>query len=121
MVTNALSLANKFGEFVHTVTHHNVGIAVVTETKFDATNMPADVTIPGYTTTRKDRNAFGGGVAVWTKSEFSVVHLQELENGIHEILCVSVALGHDRKMTLGAVYRPGTSAANDLSLVEHLD
>ena len=42
LVTNAFSLANKFGEFVHTVTHHNVDIAVVTETKFDATIMPAD-------------------------------------------------------------------------------
>ena len=88
---------------------------------FDATIMPADVIIPGYTMTRKDRNVFGGGVAVWTKSELSVAHLQELENGTHEILWVPVALGHDRKMTLGAVYRPGTSAANDLSLVEHLD
>eukprot|EP00117_Sycon_ciliatum_P039099 scpid49420/ scgid28945/ len=41
LVTNAFSLANKFGEFVHTVTHHNVDIAVVTETRFDATIMPA--------------------------------------------------------------------------------
>ena len=112
---------NKFGEFRHNVISHNDDIGIVTETKFSQSIADSEVYIPGYTTIRRDRNANDGGIGVRIKTELAMKHLLDQQDDSHEILWLSVCRRHHDNIIIGAVYRPGSSAENDLTLIDHLD
>lgn len=122
LLTNANGLSNKLGEFQHCLLHHAVDVAIVTETKFSDQTQLADVTFPGYSLPiRRDRDALGGGVSVWVKSNLAVVHHDTIPTDGHEIVWISVGAKPEERFVLGAVYRPGSCRESDTSLFEYLD
>ena len=122
-MTNAFGLQSKFSEFQHEVVSLDVDIAIVTETKFTEDKLAhADISIPGYADPfRLDRSAQGGGIGVWVKSTLAVKSIDTLDPGSHEVLWLSLHMAAGEDIVLGAVYRPGSSADNDISLLEYLD
>ena len=120
LLSNAFGLHHKFGEFRHNVISHNADIAIVTETKFSQSIADSEVYIPGYTPIRRDRNANGGGIGVWIKTEMPMKQFLDQQDDSHEILWLSVCRHHHDNTIIGTVYRPGSSAENDLTLIDHL-
>ena len=114
-------MSNKIGELQHSVRTHNIDVAVVTETKYGQSTLDSETLEPGYTVIRKDRNEAGGDVAIWAKSELSVTQLTQVACGSHEVLWASVSTHDGRRTVLGAIYRPGSCAETDTSLMEYLD
>jgi len=122
LLTNAFGLQNKMGELQHVLAQYDVDIAVVTETKFSENCTLADSSIPGYCSPyRLDRDSHGGGVAVWIKSNIPSMHVAEIPAGGHELLWISVRSASGDNVLVGALYRPGSAAPTDCSLMEHLD
>ena len=102
---------------------HLPDIAVVTETKFTPEKCSAaDSTFPGNSSPiRRDRTAHGGGVAVWLKNGLAHQQLAQSSTGSHEVIWLSLRLHCCRKVVVCAAYRPGSSADDDISLLEHID
>ena len=119
--TNAFGLHNKFGEFRHNVISHNADIAIIIEIKYSQSIADSEVYIPGYTTTRRDGNANGGGIGVRIKTELPIKRLLDQQDDPHEILWLYVCRCHQDNIIIGAVCRPGSAAENDLALIDHLD
>ena len=114
-------MSNKIGELQHAVRTHGIDVAVVTETKYGQSTLDSGTLVPGYTVIRKDRNEAGGGVAIWAKSNLSVTQLIHVACGSHEVLWASVSMHDGRRTVPGAIYRPGSCAETDTSLMEYLD
>ena len=57
-----------------------IHIIAITETWLDKKIEDAEVDIPGYKIYRKDRDADGGGVAVYVRNDLSVIRLEDLED-----------------------------------------
>lgn len=123
LCTNAFGLGSKLADFQHALLQHSPDVAVVTETKFtEEKTVQSATSFPGYGAPfRRDRTAHGGGIAVWVKATLPALIIEELSDPQHEILWVSIQLTGGRKVVLGAVYRPGSCAPGDLSLINHLD
>jgi len=121
LLTNAFGLSNKLGELQYALTLHNVDIAIVTETKFSEETNVSDITFPGYSVLRQDRDRHGGGVAVWVRSNLATVHLHAIDTQGHEILWLTVCMNEEQKLVLGAVYRPGSASDNDVQLIDYLE
>lgn len=123
LITNAFGLQSKFGEFRHRITHNNIDIAIVTETKFTHEKVPlVDTLIPGYSAPlRLDRTAHGGGVCVWVKSSIVVAQLHNSSVREHEIIWFKVRTHSEANFLLAAVYRPGTCSEQDVSLMESIE
>jgi len=121
LLTNAFGLLSKVGEFQHSLMLHSPDIAIVTETKLTTEKATsAELTFPGYyPPIRRDRTAFGGGIAVWVKEGIAYRHLSQLDEPDHEMLWVSVKPSRSARITLCAGYRPPSQA--DTSFMEHLD
>ena len=121
LLTNAFGLQSKFGEFRRKVAQEHVDLAIVTETKFSPDKVTeAEADIPGFSTYRLDRNAHGfGGVGIWARSSLAVSRLDFPSSVDHELLWLSIKTQGDGRLVVGAVYRPGSSAENDVPLIEH--
>ena len=123
LLTNVFGLSSKFAEFQHTLRTSGADVAIVTETKLTLEKMSlSESTINGFhAPLRLDRTAQGGGVAVWIKDDIAYEHLTMLDCGNHEILWLSINLAAQKKLVLGAIYRPGSASGQDISLLEYLD
>lgn len=122
LLTNAFGLSNKSGELQHRLKAHDIDVAIITETKFSAETSLADFTFPGYSNPiRKDRDALGGGVAVWVKSSYAVQHLDNVPTADQEVVWLAIRVNKDEKVVLGAVYRSGSCRGTDTTLMEYLD
>jgi len=122
LLTNANGLSNKLGEFQTILATLDVDIAIVTETKFSDETVASEITFAGYCAPlRRDRNPFGGGVAVWVKEGMPSIHLQDMHSADHETLWLTISPKHGKKIVVGAVYRPGSCSGYDISIIDHLD
>ena len=61
---NICSLRNKVHEINNLLTSDNIHILAISETHLDNSFDDTSVAIQGYNIYRRDRNAYGGGVAV---------------------------------------------------------
>ena len=123
LCTNAFGLASKLSDLQHALLQHQPDVAIVTETKFTAEKvLPSDVSFPGYSSPlRLDRTAHGGGEAIWVESSLPSMLISELMSPAHEIIWVSLQLAPGLRTVLGEVYRRGSCAPCDLTLIDHLD
>jgi len=121
LLTNAFSIYNKLGEFQHLLTHHDVDIAVVTETKLTPEKATqAEVTLTGYhPPIRKDRTAQGGGVAIWVRH--GIPHRQLDFASTQETVWISVALDAGTRVAVCGAYRPGSLPDHDTTLFDQLE
>ena len=127
LLTNAFGLMSKFGEFQHAVLVHKPDIAIVTETKFTQDKISTtESSIPGYSEpVRCDRTAQGGGIAIWCKMGLAVKPL-EVDHNVNselskDILWCNLRLQTGANLVIGAVYRSGSSADSDITVLEQID
>ena len=55
------------------------------------------------------------------KTELPIKRILDQQDDPHEILWLYVCRCHHDNIIIGAVYRPGSAAENDLTLIDHLD
>ena len=94
LFTNAFGLFTKLGDLIHMATNESPDIIVVVESKLSEDKAPkgcSDLEIPGYDSPyRRGRNANGGGIIVWVKTELAGGELEDAEKDGHEVLWFTV-------------------------------
>ena len=94
-------------------------ILCLNETKLDGYVKDEDISIPGYTPYRRDRNRFGGGVAIYVSDRIEAYQMNELEDQNREAVWVKVCFKRSKPIVIGSVYRP-PGKGKDLQMMEEL-
>ena len=116
MLTNIQSIRNKVSEFQHLIDLHKPAIIGVTESWCDSMITDAEISLAGYSLSRKDRSmGKGGGVLLYTHESLSVTPVHSLNNvGIEDSIWCSLSLSGCDGMLIGLVYRsPNSSDTNN--------
>lgn len=112
---NVCSLRNKIHEIERLAQLYNFHILTVSETHLDPSIDNDEISIQGYNIFRKDRNSFGGGVAVFVQSHIPVETKHDLIIDDIEALWVVVHLPHTKPILIGCCYRPPSANVNYLN------
>ena len=116
--TNARSLGNKINELESIMASENIDLVAVTETWFNESH-DWDITIPGFSLYRKDREGRkGGGVALYMKDSIKCNLIQVSETNL-ESIWVTLQLGNHKVTRVGVIYRQPSQVKDDL-LVEEI-
>lgn len=115
---NVCSLRNKVHEVQRLASQYSIHIFTVSETHLEPAFSNAEVSIEGYNLFRKDRNKYGGGVAIYIQSHIPAESVDCLSiDGSIEAVWVLVHLPHTKPILIGCCYRPPNSDMNYLSAV----
>ena len=76
------------------------------ETKIDDSISDDDSETEGYTVNRKDRNSFGGGVAIYIHSSIHFTSREDLKDLDLETITVELNLPFIKPVVLTTLYRP---------------
>ena len=77
---NICSLRNKTHELSAKLMDNGIHVMAITETHLDSTFDDSLISIEGFSMFRKDRNRFGGGVAIYVKHHIPVKLRPDLMN-----------------------------------------
>ena len=77
-----------------------VDILSINETRLDESISNDEVGIPGYNLFRKDRNRFGGGVAIYTRNILNVVERSQFVPDTIEAVCIKLQKLQNLKQNL---------------------
>lgn len=105
-------------------TNESPDIIVIVESKLSEDKVPkgcSDLEIPAYVSPyRRDRNAHGGGIIVWVKTELARGEIEEAETNGHEVLLwYTVKQSSGKHVVMCATYRP--PSADDTSVADYFD
>ncbi len=103
---NICSLRNKLVEISDVLVTNNIHVLAVTETHLDQTFTDDVLNINGYNIYRKDKNKYGGGVAIYIQSHIPVKIRQDLMPVDVEALWLQVQLPFVKSLFVGCCYRP---------------
>ena len=107
---NIRSLLNKVDQLCLFVIEHNFDIIGINETWLDESVDDSEISIPGYSIIRKDRNRFGGGVCFYVKDTVQYCVKNDIGNGVESIW---LQIKNNKKNVLiSTMYRP-PSAGSD--------
>ena len=102
---NVSSLRNKTHELYSFIQSNKIDILAVCETHLDSSFADGEVTVDGFSIYRKDRNEFGGGVALLIRDHFPAkLRLDLMDNDI-EAIWLQVHLPHLKPILVGCCYR----------------
>ena len=76
------------------------------ETKLDGSIGDEDIEIPGYSTYRKDRNKFGGGVLLYVVDSIESYPIIELKHTEFEVVWTKICFKRTKPIIIGSLYRP---------------
>ena len=76
------------------------------ESKFDDSISDDDIEIEGYIVNRKDRNRFGGGVAIYMHRTIKFILREDLKDLDLETITVELNLPFIKPIVLTTLYRP---------------
>ena len=111
---NINSVRNKF-DALREIASQNLDILIIAETKIDASFPTGQFAIEGFATPfRLDRNANGGGLLVYVRSDIPShrLHSFKFSDGIE---CISFEINlRKKKWVLFSVYRPPTQSQDYL-------
>ena len=79
---NADGLRNKLGELIHFISIHAVDVMVICETKLNHNHR---LQIRNYDTHRRDRNGYGGGVAILIRRTIQHIELDHIPSNVENI------------------------------------
>ena len=115
---NINSVRNKF-DALKEITSQNVDVLMLAETKIDSTFPTGQFAIEGFANHfRLDRNANGGGLLVYVRSDIPSHQLNSFKFS-DDIECISFEMNlKKKKWVLFSVYRPPTQSQENL--FEHL-
>ena len=115
---NINSLRYKFSEVQDALQDRLLDCLAISETKLDDSFPSAQFGIQGHRVFRKDRNANGGGVMVFLRSDLPSRQLTELEHPHLESVAIECTI-NETKWIIHAMYRPpsgnATTFYNDFS------
>ena len=113
---NVRSLLPKISEYDNFLTNKHIHIISVNETWLDDSVSDNEISIPGFTVFRKDRNRQGGGVAFYIKNELMPTVNQELHKPSLEALWIYIKL-KSMKFLICSLYRPPSADSDYLDLI----
>ena len=67
---------------------NKINILTLNETKLDSKTEEEQVSIPGYTVLRCDRNSHGSGVAIYLQDTLNFEHRIDLKTDNLEMICI---------------------------------
>lgn len=102
---NICSLRNKVIEITE-ILSCGIHLLALSETHLDDTFNDGAVAIQGYSLYRRDRNAYGGGVAVYIQNQIPAKVRYDLMPADIEVLWVQINLPHLKPLLVGCCYRP---------------
>ena len=85
---------------------NKVDILALNETKLDSKTGDEQVSVPGYTVLRCDRNTHGGGVAIYFRDTVNLEHRTDLKTDNLEMICIELKPKCSKPFILLAWYRP---------------
>lgn len=103
---NICSLRNKVHEVGSLLSTNSLCVLALSETHLDITFDSGEFNIDGYRLYRKDRNKFGGGVALYIKNNFVSKLRQDLMSHDLEIVWIQLQPVYGKSVLVGCVYRP---------------
>lgn len=103
---NIRSLRNKVTDITDILLKGNLHILGITETLLDSTFEDSSLHIQGYSIYRKDRNARGGGVAIFIQDHIPVKMRIDLMLYEIEALWLQVHIPHLKPLLVCCCYRP---------------
>ena len=121
---NIQSLTKKIDELRLICSSVQAGIHLLTlsETWLNEQISDSEISIEGYKIFRLDRADRGGGVAVYVKSELSLVRRDDLEIDGVEGLWLELFLPKSRGILIGTLYRPPNSSRfNDKEFISKFE
>ena len=113
---NAPSLRKHKDEIEVLMRENKIDILALNETKFDSKTEEEQVSIPGYTVLRCDRNSHGGGVAIYLRDTLNFEHRTNLKTDNLEMLKPKCS----KPFILLAWYRPPNYETETLTEVNTL-
>ena len=103
-------LRNKFSEVKESLNNRLLDCLILCETKLDASFPDARFNVTEYRMYRKDRNAHGGGVMVFIRSDIPSRNVKDIEHANIESLAIEYTV-NKTKWVLHSVYRPPSGNA----------
>ncbi len=103
---NICSLRNKINDIREILIEQKLHILAISETHLDPVIDSALLNIEGYSIYRKDRNAWGGGVAFFIQSHIPLKVREDLGSKEIEVIWLQVQLPYLKPVLVGCCYRP---------------
>lgn len=97
----------------------NIDIFCLSETFLTDEFSNFELNIPNYDFIRKDRGSHGGGLIIYTKSDISCIHREDLEVDGIEMLWLEVRNNKQKPILLCYVYRPPSATIEWTETVEY--
>ena len=85
---------------------NNLHILAISESHLDQSFDDTEIAIQGYNIYRKDRNHFGGGVAIFIQNHIPVKQREDFMMKDTEALWIQVHLPNLKPILIGCCYRP---------------
>ena len=95
-----------------------VDILAINETRLDSSIQNGEVSIPGYTLERKDRNRNGGGVALYIRDSINYNRLLDLPDDNMELISIQVSKPKAKPFIVCTWYRPPRSTTELMNRFE---
>ena len=111
MSVNVFSLLGCLDQLKILIEEEKPHVIGINETKIDSDISDTDIQIEGYEVVRRDRNKWGGGVALYIHKSISAnyaVHLDLMHYRL-EFLSIQIKLGNFRPFLITAIYLPDVS------------
>ena len=103
---NAPSLRKHKDEIEVLMRENKIDILALNETKLNSKTEEEQVSIPGYTVLRCDRNSHGSGVAIYLRDTLNFEHKTDLKTDNLEMICIELKPKSSKPFILLAWYRP---------------
>ena len=117
---NAPSLRKRKDEIEVLMRERKIDIFALNETKLNSKTEEEQVSIPGYTVLRCDRNSHGGSVAIYLRDTLNFEHRTDLKTDNLEMICIELKPKCSKPFILLAWYRPPNYETETLTEVNTL-
>ena len=95
-----------------------VDILAINETRLDSSIQNGEVSIPGYTLERKDRNRNGGGVALYIRDSINYKRLIDLPDDNMKLISIQESKPKANQFIVSTWYRPQRSTTELMNRFE---
>ena len=99
---------------------NGVHIMAINETKLSKTTPDCLVSIKDFALERKDRNVYGGGVALYVRNTISYKVIDTLPQHSLELLCTEAIPKHAKPFFVVCWYRPPDSSVDKFQDLENV-
>ena len=95
-----------------------VDILAINDTRLDSSIQNGEVSIPGYTLERKDRNRNGGGVALYIRDSINYKRLIDLPDDNMRLISIQESKAKANQFIVSTWYRPQRSTTELMNRFE---